>query len=121
MSLAYRLDGELTSGGSSYTLHLPKDIPAALFWSLTLYEAENASGLANGQPFPSLGSRNKPETTPTARRTSTSAPIPRRQGTQLAGDPAGPWLFHHPASLRSDRKRDQQVVEAGGYREGEMN
>jgi hypothetical protein len=27
---------------------------------LTLYEAENASGLANGQPFPSLGSRDKP-------------------------------------------------------------
>jgi hypothetical protein len=25
-----------------------------------LYEAENASGLANGQPFPSLGSRDKP-------------------------------------------------------------
>jgi hypothetical protein len=26
---------------------------------VTLYEAENASGLANGQPFPSLGSRDK--------------------------------------------------------------
>jgi len=27
---------------------------------VTLYEAESASGLANGQPFPSLGSRDKP-------------------------------------------------------------
>jgi hypothetical protein len=27
---------------------------------VTLYEAENASGLANGQPFPSLGLRDKP-------------------------------------------------------------
>ena len=27
---------------------------------MTLYEAENASGLANGQPFPSKGSRDKP-------------------------------------------------------------
>jgi hypothetical protein len=36
------------------------DVPADLFWSVTLYEAENASGLANGQPFPSLGSRDKP-------------------------------------------------------------
>jgi hypothetical protein len=35
-------------------------VPAANFWSVTLYEAENASGLANGQPFPSLGSRDKP-------------------------------------------------------------
>ena len=48
------------SGGSSYRLHLPADIPAANFWSVTLYEAENASGLANGQPFPSLGLRDKP-------------------------------------------------------------
>jgi len=48
------------SGGSNYRLRLPPNIPAANFWSLTLYEAANASGLANGQPFPSLGSRDKP-------------------------------------------------------------
>ncbi|MDM0107004.1 DUF1254 domain-containing protein [Variovorax sp. J22R24] len=48
------------SGGSSYKLNLPPNIPAANFWSVTLYEAENGSGLANGQPFPSLGSRDKP-------------------------------------------------------------
>jgi len=55
-------DSESTplSGGTSYRLNLPPDIPAANFWSVTLYEAENASGLANGQPFPSLGSRDKP-------------------------------------------------------------
>ncbi len=52
--------GTPLSGGSSYRLNLPANIPAANFWSVTLYEAENASGLANGQPFPSLGSRDKP-------------------------------------------------------------
>jgi hypothetical protein len=52
--------GTALSGASSYRLNLPPNIPAANFWSLTLYEAENASGLANGQPFPSLGSRDKP-------------------------------------------------------------
>ena len=52
--------GTPLSGGVSYRLRLPANIPAANFWSLTLYEAENASGLANGQPFPSLGSRDKP-------------------------------------------------------------
>ena len=49
------------SGGSKYRLNLPANVPAANFWSLTLYEAENGSGLANGQPFPSLGSRDKPK------------------------------------------------------------
>jgi hypothetical protein len=52
--------GTPLSGGSSYSVKLPPNIPAANFWSVTLYEAENASGLANGQPFPSLGSRDKP-------------------------------------------------------------
>src|SRR5262245_29800250 len=53
--------GTPLSGGASYRVKLPPNIPAANFWSLTLYEAENASGYANGQPFPSLGSRDKPE------------------------------------------------------------
>ena len=52
--------GTPLSGGASYRVTLPPNIPAANFWSVTLYEAENASGLANGQPFPSLGSRDKP-------------------------------------------------------------
>jgi hypothetical protein len=53
-------DGVPLSGGTNYHLHLPANIPAANFWSLTAYEAENASGLANSQPFPSLGLRDKP-------------------------------------------------------------
>jgi hypothetical protein len=53
--------GAPLQGQKSYTLSLPPKIPAAIFWSLTLYDATNASGLANGQPFPSLGSRDKPE------------------------------------------------------------
>jgi hypothetical protein len=52
--------GAPLSGASSYRLHLPPDIPAANFWSVTLYEAKNGSGLANGQPFPSRGSRDQP-------------------------------------------------------------
>lgn len=59
--IAFRdADGDWLNGQNSYKLTLPKDIPAALFWSVTLYEAENASGLDNGQPFPSLGKLNKP-------------------------------------------------------------
>jgi hypothetical protein len=52
--------GANLTGGSSYRIRLPRDIPAANFWSVTLYESENGSGLANGQPFPSLGSRDAP-------------------------------------------------------------
>jgi hypothetical protein len=54
-------DGSPLSGDISYEVKLPPNVPAKLFWSLTLYEAENASGLATSQRrFPSLGSRDKP-------------------------------------------------------------
>jgi hypothetical protein len=53
-------DNAPLSGGSNYRLHLPPKVPAAIFWSLTLYDAATASGLANGRAFPSLGSRDKP-------------------------------------------------------------
>jgi hypothetical protein len=52
------------TGDDNYRIHFPANIPAANFWSITLYESENASGLANGQPFPSLGSRDKPAQNP---------------------------------------------------------
>lgn len=54
-------EGNPLSGDASYKVTLPPDVPAELFWSLTLYEAENASGLATqARRFPSLGSRDKP-------------------------------------------------------------
>jgi len=53
-------DGDLYLGEKNYRLHLPAGVPAAIFWSLTLYDALTASGLANGQSFPSLGSRDNP-------------------------------------------------------------
>ena len=64
--LVARVDsgGGPLSGGSSYRLELPANVPAANFWSLTLYDAENSSGLANGKAFPSLGSREHPARQP---------------------------------------------------------
>jgi hypothetical protein len=52
--------GDFLFGGNNYKLTLPKDIPAALFWSATLYDPITASGLDNGQPFPSLNAMDKP-------------------------------------------------------------
>jgi len=54
-------DGKLYDGGKSYVLHLPAGIPAKDFWSATVYDALTASGLDNGQPFPSLNAMDKPE------------------------------------------------------------
>ena len=54
-------DGDLLSGGKIYKLHLPAGIPAKLFWSVTVYDGDNASGLDNGQPLPSINSMDRPK------------------------------------------------------------
>ncbi|GAO44041.1 hypothetical protein FPE01S_03_00810 [Flavihumibacter petaseus NBRC 106054] len=53
-------EGDYLDPSANNKVNLPPNVPAANFWSLTLYESENASGYDNGQPFPSLGSRDKP-------------------------------------------------------------
>ena len=40
------------SGGNNYRLRLPGHHPGCHLLAVTLYDAANSSGLANGQPFP---------------------------------------------------------------------
>ena len=91
-----RSSGTPLSGGGNYRLRLPPNIPAANFWSLTLYEAENASGYANGQRFCCSVHATSRSRTPTARLTFTSAQ--RRRPAKRA---TGCAPFRAKASLRS--------------------
>jgi hypothetical protein len=51
-------DGDFLSGGASYRLHVPANVPAANYWSVVLYDADTRSLLDNGQPFPSIASNS---------------------------------------------------------------
>jgi hypothetical protein len=53
-------DGNFLSGDKDYKLHVPKDVPVAIFWSVTVYDPITGSGLDNGQPFPSINTMDKP-------------------------------------------------------------
>jgi len=53
-------DGDHLQGSRNYKLRIPKDVPVALFWSVTVYDSVTASGLDNGQPFPSINTMDKP-------------------------------------------------------------
>jgi len=61
VSAAYMdANGNFLRGSQAYVLHLPANIPVANFWSVTVYNPINGSGLDNGQPFPSLNTMDKP-------------------------------------------------------------
>jgi hypothetical protein len=47
-------------GANTYKVTLPKDIPAAKFWSLTAYDNQSRSMLATPQRFPRAGSQSYP-------------------------------------------------------------
>ncbi|MEV0111527.1 DUF1254 domain-containing protein [Nocardia sp. NPDC050799] len=53
-------DGTYFDGAQSYTVTLPPDIPAARFWSITLYDNQTRSMLQTPQRFPRSGSQSYP-------------------------------------------------------------
>ena len=47
------------SGGKTYKIHLPPNIPAKDFWSFVVYDNQTRSMLQTDQQFPSIGSQKK--------------------------------------------------------------
>ncbi|WP_211226084.1 DUF1254 domain-containing protein [Psychrilyobacter atlanticus] len=53
-------NGEYLRGERTYSITLPKNVPAGLFWSLTAYDAETAAGVPSNNKYPSIGDRDNP-------------------------------------------------------------
>lgn len=53
-------DGKPLDGAKTYKVTLPKGIPAAAFWSFTLYDNETRSMLVTPQKYPRAGSQSYP-------------------------------------------------------------
>ena len=58
--------GEYLHGSQTYKLTLPPHIPAARFWSLTIYDNQTRSMLQTGQRYPRAGSQGYPTPAATA-------------------------------------------------------
>jgi hypothetical protein len=56
----YDAKGEPLDGAKTYKLTLPPGIPAAKFWSLTVYDNQTRSMLDTSQRFPRAGSQSYP-------------------------------------------------------------
>jgi hypothetical protein len=49
-------DGDWLTGDNTYRIHLPKDVPANMFWSLTVYDNDTRSMIRNDHGRPLVGS-----------------------------------------------------------------
>lgn len=53
--------GNIFDGGKKYKMHLPPNIPAKLYWSVTAYDNLTRSELHNGTPFSRVSRFTKPK------------------------------------------------------------
>jgi hypothetical protein len=83
-------DGNRLDGAQTYRVTLPPDIPAARFWSLTLYDNETRSMLQTPQRFPRAGSQSYP--TPAATADDDGSTIITFGPEQPSDSPDGNWI-----------------------------
>ena len=81
-------------------MHVAKDVPVALFWSVTVYDPITGSGLDNGQPFPSLNRMDKPVQNADGTTNIYFRPEISRRRQELAGDHPRQRLVHDLPPLR---------------------
>jgi len=90
------LDGNKNDldGGKTYKVTLPKGIPAAAFWSFTLYDNQSRSMLDTPQRYPRAGSQSYPS--PAAEADADGSTTIYFGPTQPAGVKRGNWIQTMP-------------------------
>jgi hypothetical protein len=86
--------GDPFDGAKTYRLTLPKDIPAARFWSLTLYDNQTRSMLQTEQLYPRAGSQEYPS--PAAEAESDGSTVVYFSPTRPDGVGQGNWIQTDP-------------------------
>jgi hypothetical protein len=87
-------DGEPFDGAKSYRVRLPKDIPAARFWSFTVYDNQTRSMLQTPQRYPRAGSQEYPS--PAAEAEPDGSTIVYFSPTQPDDIAPGNWIQTDP-------------------------
>ena len=86
--------GEYFDGAKTYKVVLPKNIPAAAFWSLTLYDNQTRSMLQTPQKYPRAGSQNYPS--PAAKENRDGSTTVWFSPEQPSGVDRGNWIQTDP-------------------------
>lgn len=83
-------DGNPFDGAKTYKVTLPPKIPAAAFWSFTLYDNQTRSMLQTPQNYPRAGSQSYPS--PAAEAAADGTTTVWFGPTQPEGVPRGNWI-----------------------------
>ena len=109
---------------TTYRLTLPPDIPAARFWSITLYDNDTWSMLADTAAVPTRRSQSYPTPAATASADGSTIlmigperPVGLPRG-QRGANHGGPGLVPHPALLQPARAVLRQELAAERDRTG---
>lgn len=87
--------GEWFDGAKTYKVTLPRDVPAAAFWSLTLYDNQTRSMLMTDQKYPRAGSQSYPS--PAAEMSEDGSTTVWFAPQQPEGVGRGNWVQTDPA------------------------
>lgn len=87
-------DGAPFDGAKTYKVTLPKDVPAAAFWSFTLYDNQTRSMLQTPQKYPRAGSQSYPS--PAAEAAGDGSTTVYFGPTQPEGVARGNWIQTDP-------------------------
>jgi hypothetical protein len=87
-------DGNPFDGNKTYKVTLPKEIPAAAFWSFTLYDNQTRSMLQTPQKYPRAGSQSYPS--PAAQANSDGSTVVWFGPKQPDGVKRGNWIQTDP-------------------------
>ena len=87
-------NGDVFDGAKTYKVTLPKDIPAAAFWSFTLYDNQTRSMLQTPQKYPRAGSQSYPS--PAAKADADGSTTVYFGPEQPDGVPRGNWIQTDP-------------------------
>ena len=92
-------NGNLFDGSKTYKVVLPKDIPAARFWSFTVYDNQSRSMLQTPQRFPRADSQSYPSPAAVANDDGSTTiyfgpkrPRDVKEGNWIQTDPKKGWF-----------------------------
>ena len=110
-------NGDPVDGAKTYRVTLPKDIPAARFWSFTVYDNQTRSMLQTEQRYPRAGSQSFPS--PAAEQEPDGSTVVYFSPTRPDGVADGNWIQTDPERgwfvvLRSTARSRRSSTRPGG-------